>query len=296
VAERRTSATAAAACLILSFCFTAPASGTSFADITRGPAPATQAGADASPLDLQTALRTSQSVIGRQVGEYTLRDREGKPVKLSDYRGKPLLVSFVYTGCFQVCPTTVRFLSKAVKVAQDALGRDKFNVVTIGFNLPFDSPGAMKQFAKQQGITLANWEFLSPEAGTVESLTREFGFSYVATPGGFDHLTQVTIVDSGGTIYRQVYGESFELPVLVAPLKELLTDSRSPAPNLAALVERVRLLCTVYDPASGKYRLNYAVVLEILIGASIFVAVIGFFANEWWRRRRSRDAQPRPGV
>ncbi len=289
MAERRSDASIATACLILSLCLTGPASATTLADITRGPAPAP--GQENSPLELQSALRMSQSVIGKQVGEYTLTDREGDPVKLSGYRGKPLLVNFVYTGCFQVCPTTVKFLSDAVKVAQDALGRDKFNVVTIGFNLPFDSPGAMKQFAKRQGIALPNWEFLTPEAGTVESLTRDFGFSYVATPGGFDHLTQVTIVNARGTVYRQVYGESFELPALVAPIKELLTDERTPTPDLAAMVERVRLLCTVYDPASGKYRINYAVVLELLIGASIIVAVTAFFAVEWRRNRRARGTQ-----
>lgn len=294
MAECRTAATIAAVCLIFGIWISASASAAALTDVTRGPA-STQ-GPVESPLDLQGALRTSQSVIGRRVGEYSLRDREGHTVKLSDYRGRPLLVSFVYTGCFQVCPTTIKFLSGSVKRAQDALGRDKFNVVTIGFNLPFDSPAAMKQFAKQQGVALPNWEFLTPEAGTVESLTRDFGFSFVATPGGFDHLTQVTIVDADGIVYRQVYGESFELPVLVAPLKELLTDTRSPAPDLAALVERVRLLCTVYDPASGKYRLNYAVVIELLVGASIVVAVIAFFAGEWWRKRRASRAQPRPGA
>lgn len=294
MAECRTAATIAAVRLIFGLWISASASAAALTDVTRGPAP-TQ-GPVESPLDLQAALRASQSVIGKRVGEYSLRDREGNTVKLSDYRGKPLLVSFVYTGCFQVCPTTIKFLSGAVKRAQDGLGHDKFNVVTIGFNLPFDSPAAMKQFAKQQGVALPNWEFLTPEAGTVESLTRDFGFSFVATPGGFDHLTQVTIVDAGGIVYRQVYGESFELPVLVAPLKDLLTDTRSPAPDLAAMLERVRLLCTVYDPASGKYRLNYAVVIELLVGASIVVAVIAFFAGEWWRKRRASRAQPRPGA
>jgi protein SCO1 len=280
----------AAACLLLCLWVASPAAAAALADITRGPAPASAAGQEASPLDLQTALRVSQSVIGKPVGEYLLTDREGNPVRLSDYRGKPLVVSFVYTGCFQVCPTTVKFLANAVKAAQDALGRDSFNIVTIGFNLPFDSPQAMKQFARDRGINLPHWEFLSPEAGTVENVTRDFGFSYLATPGGFDHLTQATIVDPRGIVYRQVYGESFELPALVAPLKELLTDTRTPAPGLVALVERVRLLCTVYDPASGKYRLNYAVIIELLVGASVVVAVMGFFASEWRSSRRARGA------
>ena len=44
-------------------------------------------------------------MLGSQPANYTLLDREGRPVRLSSYRGKPLLVSFIYTGCFTVCPT-----------------------------------------------------------------------------------------------------------------------------------------------------------------------------------------------
>ncbi|MFZ3128547.1 MAG: SCO family protein, partial [Rhodoferax sp.] len=61
-------------------------------------------GAASPGLDQKAALGLSQAVVGRAVGDYTLLDREGRPVRLSQFRGKPLLVSFIYTGCFQVCP------------------------------------------------------------------------------------------------------------------------------------------------------------------------------------------------
>ena len=52
-------------------------------------------------LDQTAALRASQAVLGNRIGDFTLLDPEGRPVRLSQYRGKPLLVSFIYTGCFQ---------------------------------------------------------------------------------------------------------------------------------------------------------------------------------------------------
>jgi hypothetical protein len=48
----------------------------------------------------------------------------------------------------------------------------------------------------------------------------------------------------------------------------------------------VKLLCTVYDPSAGRYRLNYVVIIELLIGASVMLGGIGFVALEWRRRRR----------
>lgn len=244
----------------------------------------------AAALDQKRALQASQAVIGRQLGAHVLTDANGRRVRLSDYRGKPLVVNFVYTGCYHVCPTTTRFLRGAVKAAQNALGPDAFTTLTIGFNLPFDTPHAMRAFAKQQGIDLPNWHFLSPDAGSLDALLRDFGFSYAPTPGGFDHVLQVTIVDAEGRVHRQLYGDSFDLPLLVEPLKGLITGVPLAVPTLEAWIERVKLLCTVYDPSAGRYRINYAVVVEIIVGGSILLGGIGFLGWEWRRQRRTRRA------
>ena len=53
----------------------------------------------AQAFDEKLALKESQAAIGRQVGNYLLRDSEGRTVRLQDLRGKPLVVNFVYTGC-----------------------------------------------------------------------------------------------------------------------------------------------------------------------------------------------------
>ncbi len=239
-------------------------------------------------LDPRDALDRSQAVIGKPVGDYTLRDGAGKEVRLADYRGKPLLVSFIYTGCFQVCPATTKFLGSAVEEAQRVLSADAFRVVTVGFNLPFDTPGAMREFRKRQGIDLANWDFLAADAATVDGLARDLGFAWVPTAAGFDHLTQVTILDGQGRVFRQVYGESFELPVLVGPLRELVTGAPAPAQNLVGLLERVRILCTVYDPRAGKYRLNYGLFIEIFAGLSMLGGTAWYLTAEWRRQRPTR--------
>lgn len=217
-------------------------------------------------LDEKAALQLSQSAIGKPVGDHVLLDRESRPTPLSKYRGKPLLVNFVYTACFNVCPTTTKNLQKAVETTVNVLGPDRFNIVSIGFNQPFDSPQAMKIFATQYGIHLPNWEFLSPAAAIVDELTQNFGFSYVATSAGFDHMNQVTIVDADGKIFRQVYGEKFTAEDLAEPLKAMITGAPIPPQigTLEEIADRIRILCSVYDPVSGKYRTNYALYFEIV--------------------------------
>jgi protein SCO1 len=238
-------------------------------------------------LDEKAALKASQAAIGRIVGDHAFRDAEGKPVKLSQLRGKPLVVNFVYTGCFQVCPATTQYLAKAVREAERTLGPGSFQVATIGFNLPFDTPQAMKVFARKQGIASPNWLFLSPEAESLPALVADFGFRSEQTAAGFDHLLQVSIVDAGGKIYRQLYGDAFDSPLFVGPLLELAQNRPVPAGDLQGWWEQVKLLCTVYDASAGRYRLNYKVVIELFVGATVLLFGITIVVVELRRRRRA---------
>ncbi len=146
----------------------------------------------------------------------------------------------------------------------------------------------MRQFAKQHGIDRPQWKVLSPDAGSVEALTRTFGFVYEASPGGFDHVAQVTLVDADGRIARQIYGDAFDPRLLVGALRAISTGAPVPVQDRAGLLERVRVLCTVYDPLTGKYRLDYALFIEIFAGLTVLGAIVHYLAREWRRQRRSQ--------
>lgn len=257
-----------------------------------GPAKADDKPATRSTLDPAAALRISQGAVGNKIGDYTLLDRAGKPVRLADYRGKPLLVNFMYTGCFQVCPTSTRAIAAAIEGMGRSMDPRQYNIISIGFNLPADSPPSMKAFAAQQRINYANWEFLSPHASAVDALTRDFGFAYVPSQSGFDHLLQVTVVDADGRIYRQVYGEDFSADQLAEPIRQLVRNQPLPQElDLADLVDRVRILCSIYDPATGEYRVSYALAFEIAGGITFVIAMIWFAIGEVRASRRLRRAR-----
>ncbi len=252
-----------------------------------------RSGLTLTTLDERAALKLSQAAIGTSVGDHVLLDREQRPTPLSKYRGKPLLVNFVYTACFNVCPTTTKNLQDAVEGTVSVLGADRFNIVSIGFNQPFDSPQAMKTFAQQYGIRLPNWEFLSPAAAIVDELTQNFGFSYIATSAGFDHMNQVTMVDAQGKIFRQVYGEKFTAEDLAEPLKAMITGAPIPPQTntLEEIIDRVRILCSVYDPITGKYRTNYSVYFMIA-GFVTFMIFMIWMIFGFMRGHRASKIKP----
>jgi protein SCO1/2 len=245
--------------------------------------------ADQKPvLDPDAALAASQRAIGGTPGDYAFRAAGGRQVRLGDYRGKPLLVNFIYTGCMSACPATTKQLAETVRAAQAIVGASEFRVLTIGFNLPFDTPEAMRDHAQRFGIAAPGWDFVAAYEPQLEQLTRDFGFSYVPTSWGFDHIGQVTIVDAAGRIYRQVYGD-FPVRRVVDPLKELIEGTPLPVSSVADLIERVRLLCTLYDPRTNTYRFKPSIIAESVSFAAIALA-LGWFV---WRERRRRRSAPR---
>ncbi len=250
------------------------------------PPGATEGQAD-SRFDQKAALALSQGAIGKNIGDYTLTAADGRRRRLADFRGKPLVVSLVYTSCYHICPMTTQHLAEVVRTARAALGADSFRVLTIGFDTPHDTPEAMRQFARDQGVDDRDWEFLSADAATMAGLTKDLGFIYYPAPHGFDHLIQATVIDARGKIYRQVYGMNFEPPLLVEPLKELVFGTPTATSLLSTLSNRIRLFCTVYDPSSGQYRFDYSIFMGIVIGIISIGAVSFFLVREWRHRARA---------
>ena len=220
------------------------------------------------------AITISQAAINNQLEDLSFINTSGETVKLSDYYGKPLLISLIFTSCHLTCPIITKQLELAVAAARDALGDESFNVATIGFDPPRDTPENMRNFASRQNIAVDGWDFLTASQTVIDKLTHQLGFTYFSSPRGFDHITQVSIIDRNGTIYQQVYGDVFELPWLVEPLKELVFNRPSAERHLLSdLIARVKIFCTVYNPNTGRYRIDYSLFIQILVGLFVVVSV-----------------------
>jgi protein SCO1/2 len=231
--------------------------------------------------DDAAALATSQAAIGRQLDDYPFVDQHGQARRLSDLRGKPVVLSLVYTSCFQVCSGLTLRLRDVTNVARKALGASSFTVLTVGFDTPNDTPERMRLYARERGADMPGWFFASTDAATIERLTRDVGFTYRRSPKGFDHITQTTIIDRAGRVMLQVYGQDFDPPTLVEPLKRLVRGQEIERGTLAGLVRSVKLFCTIYDPASGRYRFDYSIVADAIAGILALGMVAIVIAVSW---------------
>ena len=114
-------------------------------------------------------------------------------------------------------------------------------------------------------------------------------------PGQQPYQGVVPLVDAQGRIVRQVYGESIRPGDIGEPLKLLLNGTPvEPSLALESLMDRVRILCTVYDPKTGQYRVDYTLPIQIAGGITFLIAMLLFFLNEWRsvrRNARSKEAR-----
>jgi protein SCO1/2 len=242
-------------------------------------------GHDTQPMDLAVALEKSEAAIGQIVDDYALVDADGNALTLAQFRGKPLVISPIYASCPMICPTTTQHLIKAVSRAQKVFGRDRFAVLTVSFDPGRDTPARLAAFMSDQDVNLPNWQIAVGDKTTTENLMADLGFSYRASAGGFDHVTQTTVLDGDGRVHRQVYGDAFPIQVFLEPMKEVIFGTGLKSLSVTNLVDRIRFICTVYNPGSGTYEIDYAIAFGISIGG-LSLLLTGFIIFRTWRHNR----------
>lgn len=241
----------------------------------------------AAELDEQAALAHSRAAVGQQLSDHELIDTQGRGIVLSSFRGKPLLISLIYTSCHHTCPMMTSQLAGAVESARNAVGADSFEVLTVGFDTRFDTPDRLRRFAAERGVADPRWTFAAADAETVKLLTRELGFTWFPSPHGFDHLAQTSVIDADGIVHQQIYGESIHPTAIVEPLKRLVWDLEADPTTLSGWIKGVKLFCTVYDPKTGRYEFEYSFFIALVIGVLALGSGAVFVLRSWRETSRS---------
>ncbi len=231
--------------------------------------------------DEAAALRASQQALGRKVRDLSFLTATGERTRLDELRGKPIVISMIYTSCAGICPATTRQLASAVRVARGVLGPSGFTVLTVGFDTAHDTPQALRAFAAAQRVADPRWLFVTASPDEIARLAADTGFWFAPGAGMFDHLIQITILDGRGHVVRQLYGNEFNALEFTDPLRKAALGAPLSETPFRALFDRVRLLCTVYDVRLGRYRVDYSLALSILIALTTLVAVVVVVARAW---------------
>jgi protein SCO1 len=122
--------------------------------------------------------------------DFALRDQDGKLVKLADYRGQPLMLTFMYSTCRDTCPVT----AYQMRGAMDDIGHD-IPTLAISVDPKNDTPLNAKRFLNRTGLT-GRMKFLMGTQKQLEPIWKAYG---VQPQGkGFDHSAYVLVIDRRG--------------------------------------------------------------------------------------------------
>ena len=130
--------------------------------------------------------------------ESVWRDQRGTERTLASLRGRPQLISLVYTNCTSICPFTVA----AIQLVEQKAG-DRAGYVLVSLDPARDSPARLAEYAAQRQLT-SRWTLFSGAEGSVRELAALIGVKYRRMQDGeIDHSSTLTVLDAEGRVVAQ---------------------------------------------------------------------------------------------
>ncbi|MEK7850721.1 MAG: SCO family protein [Deltaproteobacteria bacterium] len=233
----------------------------------------------------QASLTKSEDAVGKKIGDYRLIDQDGREFNTSEFISRPFVVSFIYTSCTYICGTITQSLSNVVKERPGGFGKD-FNILTVSFNPESDTPARLKEFGSGFTKEFTKWRFATGSKETIARMTQDFGFFYKKEGNHFQHMNMVSVIGAKGNIITHVYGTEFKPKEVLNPIYYPERFSKDEKIGLSKLIDKVVLFCYKYDPSTDTYRVDYTMLMPLILGIAAPLFIILMVAHLF---RGSRD-------
>ena len=170
----------------------------------------------ASKTDTPPASKTSKKEASLQVGERVpnlkLTNQDGETVHLSGYRGRMLVLTFIYTSC--PLPNFCPLMSQQFATLQPRLKKrygQKVQLLSISFDPENDTPQVLSGYAKKHTSDLSTWTFATPETpAKLEKAKRRFGITAIEKQGQIVHNLVTALIDPNGRLVWKWRGNDWK--------------------------------------------------------------------------------------
>ena len=123
---------------------------------------------------------------GEEVPDFRLVNQDGKAIRIASYRGKALLLTFIFTRCPMPdqCPLmTENFAAINEELQKQPALRKKTHLLSISFDTDYDTPKVLRSYGaahtgRYSDEDFAHWEFASGTADQVKEIAQFFGLQY----------------------------------------------------------------------------------------------------------------------
>lgn len=187
------------------------------------------AAADAAVAAGESALREDTHDRGdqayREVGEnmpdFTLYDQDGRVVSSGRFRGKQVMLNFIFTRCpvASMCPAATARMMATQHLAR-AAGVKNIEFVSISLDPTYDTPGVLAAYAHDRGIDTSNYSFLTGPEGAVRDLLTQFGVIADFSGGLVKHTLATLLINAQGKIVWRADGSVWDPQDFVSRMRK----------------------------------------------------------------------------
>jgi protein SCO1 len=170
--------------------------------------------------------------VGAEVPNFELVNQFAKPIRLHDYRGKTLLVTFIYTRC--PLPEYCTLMSTNFRDADRLLEQDKnayakTHFLSVSIDPEFDTPAVMKSYGsahteRYQDETFAHWEFATGSKEQIKSMAEYFGLTYIQEKDQIIHGLRTAIIGPDGKVVRVYRDNTWKPEEAVQEIKKVVGE------------------------------------------------------------------------
>ena len=160
---------------------------------------------------------------------FNLQDADGRSVSLADFKGKVVVLHFIYTNCPDFCPLHAEKIAEIQKMVNITPMKDQVEFISITTDPRRDFGQVLRDFGNNHGLDPVNWTFLTAAPGMPEDSTRELAKSYGAEfklmPNGEQmHGVVTSIIRGDGRLVARFHSLKFESLNLVKFVNALIND------------------------------------------------------------------------
>jgi protein SCO1/2 len=127
---------------------------------------------------------------GLRAPDFRLRDQDGDPISMRSLRGRPVVVTFLYTHCEDTCPVQ----AQTVRGALDLLGHD-VPAIAVAVDPPRDTERSARAFLSKQRV-LGRIDFVLGTRAQLQPVWDGFHIRSQSARG--EHQARFTLVDARG--------------------------------------------------------------------------------------------------
>ena len=179
--------------------------------------------AAAKALAQDTAIRGKAAYreIGENLPSFTLLDQEGHTVAANRFRGKRVVLNFIFTRCpvATMCPAATTKMAQLQKAAHEAGAKD-FELVSVSLDPEFDTPAVLRDYAEVRGLDTSNWSFLTGPDAAVRHLLAQLGVIREFEGATIKHTLATVLIDEQGRIIYRADGSNWQIDGFVRRLKK----------------------------------------------------------------------------